>query len=195
MPRTPSHKLPAAALAALASCLLAACGGTSSANSSASRQAANEQKMVKFAQCLREHGVNASTSGGGGLNVTAGGPGNPANKQSLDAAQSACSRYRPTDQGAAKMSPAERAARVDQIYKFARCMREHGVEVSTQTQGNGPIGIQIKGSGPQNPTFEAAQKACESFMPKPPGGGLTTGPKGGAPSQGSGLSMQSAPAG
>jgi hypothetical protein len=198
MSTTLFNKWSAVALAGLASFLLAACGGSSSANDAASRQAANEQRLVKFAQCLREHGVNATPQGGGSLSVTGGSAGSPMNKQAMQAAMNACSRYRPTDEGAAKLSPAERAARVDQVYKFARCMREHGIEVTTETRGGGgAVGVQLKGTGPGNPRFEAAQKACESFMPKPPGGRLRTGGPGpgGGPGGSGGATLQVTPGG
>jgi hypothetical protein len=196
MSKAGSHKLAAAALAALASCVLAACGGTSSASSSASQQASEEAKAVKFAQCLREHGLVAETakgSRGGGPALKIGGPGSgsPINKQSVDAAMNACKRYRPTKQGP-KLSPAEKAARVDQTYKFARCMREHGINVRTETSNGGDsVGIQLQGSGPGNPGFEAAQKACEKYMPLK--GGARTGP-GGRPGPG-GQTLDAVPAG
>ena len=191
-----SHKLPAAALAALMSCAVAACGSTSSADSG-SGQASDETKAVKFAQCLREHGIEADAakgapSGAPALTLRAGGPGSggsgaPAN---LEAAQKACSRYRPSEQGP-KQSPAERAARVDQLYKFARCMREHGVEVKTEVQnGGGAVGIQLKGVNPRSPGFQSAQKACEAFMPFKGPRRSGVGPPAGVPGPGSG-SVQS----
>ena len=82
--------------------------------------------------------------------------------------------------GAEKLSPAERARREDQVHEFARCMREHGVEVQTQTSnGEFRIGINANGVNPESPAFKAAQKACESYMPKPPGG-RAGGPKAGS---------------
>ncbi|HEY4429355.1 MAG TPA: hypothetical protein VGN08_14230 [Solirubrobacteraceae bacterium] len=196
MSKAGSQKLAAAALAALASCVVAACGGSSSPSSSASQQATNEAKAVKFAQCLREHGLAAETAkapGGAGpaLKLSGGGGGTPINKQSVEAAMTACKRYRPTEQGP-KLTPAERAARVDQTYKFARCMREHGINVKTETSGGGnSVGIQLQGgTGPGNPGFEAAQKACEKYMPFK--GAKRTG--GGPPGPG-GQALDAVPAG
>ena len=75
---------------ALASLVLAACGGSGSKASASSSQG-NEQQILKFTRCMREHGVNISTPNGAGgpINVTGTSP------QVMEAAQKACARYRP----------------------------------------------------------------------------------------------------
>ena len=163
---------------ALASLVLVACGGSGS-SPNASTKTDNEQQTLNFTRCMREHGVNISTPngpGGGPINVTGTSP------QVMEAAQKACARYRPQG-GPEKLSPAERAAREDAVQSFARCMRSHGVEVQAQTQGGAVrIGVHMN-NAKENPAFQAAQKACESYLPKPPGG-RAGGPKpgGGGPS-------------
>jgi hypothetical protein len=177
---------------ALASVALAACGGSGS-KTNASAKTDNEQQILNFTRCMREHGVNISTPngpGGGPIKITG------TNPQVMEAARKACVRYRP---GGApeKLSPAERAAREDQLREFARCMRSHGVEVQTQT-GNGAvrIGINANGVRPESPAFQAAQKACEGYLPKLRQAGRTAGPRsgsGGGPStESSGSSSGSA---
>ena len=166
---------------ALASLVLVACGGSGS-SPNASTKTDNEQQTLNFTRCMREHGVHISTPngpGGGPINVTGTSP------QVMEAAQKACARYRPQG-GPEKLSPAERAAREDAVQSFARCMRSHGVEVQAQTQGGAVrIGVHMN-NAKENPAFQAAQKACESYLPKPPGG-RAGGPKQG----GGGPSMQS----
>src|ERR1700731_4507892 len=74
------------------SLLLAACGG-SAPKATATQE--NEEKLVKFAKCMREHGVSVSTSpasGGGELKVQ----GTKLNPQAMEAAQNACKRYQPS---------------------------------------------------------------------------------------------------
>ena len=46
---------------------LAACGGSGN-NATAAQD--NEQKLVKFAKCMREHGVNVSTPTSGTIRIT-----------------------------------------------------------------------------------------------------------------------------
>jgi hypothetical protein len=155
---------------------LSACGGSGS-NATAAQD--NEQRLVSFAKCMREHGVQVSTPTSGQLRIT--GRGTPANPRALDAAQNACKRYAPAA-GREKLSPAERAARQDQLLKFARCMREHGVNVPDPETGGGRLSLKIQGINPSSPAFQAAQKACQGLMPKPPGG--FTGAPGGPPGAG-----------
>ena len=169
---------------ALASLVLVACGGSGS-SPNASTKTDNEQQTLNFTRCMREHGVNISTPngpGGGPINVTGTSP------QVMEAAQKACSRYRPQG-GPEKLSPAERAAREDAVQSFARCMRSHGVEVQAQTQGGAVrIGVHMN-NAKENPAFQAAQKACEGYLPKPPGGragGLKPGSGGGPSTDSSG---------
>ena len=136
---------------ALASLVLAACGGSGSKASASSSQG-NEQQILKFTRCMREHGVNIST------------PNGPFGRREF-----------------------LRAAREDQVQSFARCMRSHGVEVQAQTQGGAVrIGVHMN-NAKENPAFQAAQKACESYLPKPPGG-RAGGPK---PGSGAGPSTES----
>jgi hypothetical protein len=167
---------------ALAGLALAACGGSGSNPNASDPKTGNEQQTLNFTRCMREHGVNISTPNGAGgpINVTGTSP------QVMEAAQKACSRYRPQG-GPEKLSPAERAAREDAVQSFARCMRSHGVEVQAQTQG-GAVRIGVHANAKENPAFQAAQKACESYLPKPPGGraGGLKGPGGGPSTDSSG---------
>jgi hypothetical protein len=157
-----------------ASLALAACGGSAS-GSAATQEKEKEKDLVKFAQCMREHGVNVSTpsSGSGEIKIT--GTGSANNPHSLEAAQSACKRYQPSA-GKQNISPAERAALEDASLKFAQCMRSHGVNVPNPTTSAGAAGFSIRIQGgpgsvnPSSPSFQAAQKACQGLMPKPPGG-------------------------
>lgn len=167
---------------ALASLALAACGSGTKPSPSASQD--HEQQILNFTRCMREHGVNVSTPngpGGGPIRINGTSP------QVMEAAQKACARYRPQG-GKEKLTPAERAAREDAVQSFARCMRSHGVEVQAKTEGGGVgIGVHLNGNPKENPAFQAAQKACEGYLPKPPGG-RAGGPK---PGDGGGPSTES----
>ena len=77
----------------------------------------------------------------------------------------------------------------EKLVKFAKCMREHGVDIHASTQGAGiQVGIQggpgSSGPKPDSPAFQAAQKACQGLLPGGgPGPGATTNkvnPKGGS---------------
>jgi hypothetical protein len=177
--------------AAIGCCLaLAACGGSGSNDPSgeASGRQAAEQKAVKFAKCLREHGVDAETGTGPNgrgfsLKITGGGPhtggpaaegpkGPPSTEGAKGAgpppqilrAMGACQKYRPLPRQE-DLSPAEKAQQAQKTLEFARCMRSHGVNVPDP----GPSGaLEMSNINPQSATFEDAQRACQHLMGKAP---------------------------
>jgi hypothetical protein len=192
-----------AVLGALAASLaLAACGGSgTSTNSVASAEKTREQKFLTFTKCLREHGIKVSAPTGGGPVKVEGGVGS-ITPQTFEAAQKACRKYAPFDRP--NLTPQQRVEREEAVQKFARCMREHGIKVEAKTSDSGAgIGIRIHrgegGPNPESPAFEAAQKTCQSLLPKPPGGfkgaagGPTTARSGGGPGGGPRLGFQVGP--
>jgi len=77
------------------------------------------------------------------------------------------------DPSASPSSPASAAPSVDPadaMLAYARCMREHGVDMpDPKVDSNGGVFMGIEGgegNGPDQDTLIAAQKACESLMPK-----------------------------
>ena len=92
----------------------------------------------------------------------------------MDAADKACRKYleavKPPEMSEEQQKEFREAALAN-----ARCMREHGIDFPDPTFGaNGEARVRIgRGSGidPESAKFKAAEKACESTMPKPPGGG------------------------
>jgi cytochrome c553 len=159
---------------------LAACGGSKSPASAAAAERSNEQqdeaKLAKFAKCMREHGVEASTSkgpDGHGFGLQIKGKAG-AGRVAMEAAQRACKRYQPQPKKV-NLSPQEKVAQEEAVTKFAKCMREHGVDVHASTS-NGRVQLQVGGPGssggpnPESPAFQAAQKACQSLLPFRKGG-------------------------
>jgi hypothetical protein len=159
-----------AALGAIAaSLMLAACGGSSpSSTSSAAKEQQAEVKFADFAKCLREHGIEAETAtgpGGEGHGLRIKGAGGPAK---MEAAQKACKKYQPEPQKL-NLSPQEKVERAEAVEKFAKCMREHGVEVHASSS-EGRVSIQIGGKpgvgpNPGSPAFQKAQSSCQGLLP------------------------------
>ena len=181
------------ACAAAASLALAACGG-SNPSSAASQESTKQADAARFARCLREHGVEVSASASGQLNIH--GSAGQANPNQLEAAQNACRRYAPAHKE--NLTPAERAQAEDAVLKFAQCMRSHGVQVPNPTfsSSGGGFAIRIQGGpgkiNPASPGFQAAQKACQSLLPKPRGGkgsGPSTSTSGSGSSSGAALGV------
>jgi hypothetical protein len=170
-----SRRLPLTPLATLgmivAALALAACGGSSSSPTDSSTQASEQQAEVKladFARCLREHGIDATTAtgpGGEGHGLQIKGAGGP---EKMEAAQKACKKYQPEPQKL-NLSPQEKVERAEAVEKFAKCMREHGIEVHASSS-EGRVSIQIHGKpgagpNPESPAFQKAQQSCQRLLP------------------------------
>ena len=198
-----SHRPPLFLLTALsvasASLLLAACGGSSpSSTSAAEKEQQAEVKFADFARCLREHGINAEAAtvpgGAHGLKINGpagSGPSTVKGPLAMEAAQRACKKYQPEEQKV-NLSPQEKVERAEAVEKFARCMREQGVELHASSS-EGRISIQIHGKpsaggpNPGSPSFQKAQKSCQGLLPfkgKGRPGAQRTGAPGGTESSG-----------
>jgi hypothetical protein len=189
---TRSPLLLAAVGAALA---LGACGSSDddggSPTSGASRQDKAFEGALKFSKCMRDHGVDfpdPQRVGSGGIKIT-GRNINP-NYPKTKSAQSACQKYMQIG-GGETIDPARRAKLQESALKFARCMREHGVDMpDPQLSGKGGLTFQAgpgsgggnsgpgKGKGlgvnPDSPKFKAADKACNHLLGDREGPGAST---------------------
>jgi hypothetical protein len=134
-----------------------ASAGTPSAAPPASGSAASglsqQEKALKFAQCMREHGVPMDDPDpGGGMGMKVGGPG--IDQAKVQAAQQACRQYSPFGEG----GPQQDAARAERLRKFAQCMRDNGVPSFPDPDGGM---MRIEQSVATDPDFPAAQQKCE----------------------------------
>lgn len=122
--------------------------------------AAEQDAMVKFAQCMRQHGINMpdpTPGGGGGRAQVQAIPGvkanDPAAMQKMQAASTACDKLLPNG-GKPTAQDEQRQL------KFAQCMRAHGVDIPDPNPNpTGPqngISINI-----DDPKTKAALSACE----------------------------------
>lgn len=187
--------------AALALCLLAAaCGGTSgeggdgvasagggkaSSAGDKKKKADPQQAGLDFARCMREHGVDVPDPRGtdGGMVLIGPGPGDggaalgvepPAG---FEEANKACRHFLEDliQNGGGVVDLKEQ----DRAVKFARCMREHGVDMPDPDFSKGGVQIQIgEGFDPGSERFKAAQRACGSLFG--PGSGPAPAPAAGA---------------
>jgi hypothetical protein len=151
-------------------------GGTPESGES---RAAAQQKLVKFAQCMRTHGepeFPEPTEGNIEIHSQNGHGPNPESSQ-FKAAEKACSKYAPSK---VAPSPAQQAKIQEQALKFSECMRSHGVPNFPDPKfSGGGTRVTLKAGGssginPSSPQFQAAQKACQSNLPGK-GAGLHVG--------------------
>ncbi|MEU7878886.1 hypothetical protein [Microbispora bryophytorum] len=132
-------------------------GGGTTTGPSASAPADRQEAQLKFAQCMREHGVDIPDPGPDGRVRIIGKKGDEA---SMQKAMQAC-RHFMKDAVGDKLGGDDPEAR-DRMVKFAQCMREHGIDMPDPAPGQG---IQIKIKRGQEKAMEEAQKACEEFAP------------------------------
>jgi hypothetical protein len=149
----------ARALAALAglvgvAVLAAGCGGSSpgvanvshststsstsrSGSGSAPTRAQIENEAVKFAQCMRSHGVTTfrdPTAHGLKISITPG----HATSSALQSAETACRHLLPSG-GPSSESTAPSQAQIDALLAFARCLRSHGFPGFPDPTGSGHL--------------------------------------------------------
>ncbi|WP_238009845.1 hypothetical protein KZZ52_15065 [Dactylosporangium sp. AC04546] len=124
-----------------------------------------KQRALKFAECMREHGVDMPDPNGaeflGGEGVEG------VSKDKLNAATEACRQYMPTDNELRTPS----AQDVEQMRKLAQCMREHGIANFPDPGPDGSVSLGGTGIDPKDAAFKAAEEACKDLRLKPSGSG------------------------
>ncbi|WP_327045841.1 hypothetical protein OG320_29885 [Microbispora sp. NBC_01189] len=130
---------------------------TAEATPSASASTDLREAQLKFAQCMREHGVDMPDPDADGRVRITGRKGQEATTRE---AMRACEHFMKNAVGdrAGAGDPRER----DRMLKFAQCMREHGVDMPDPKPGEGLL---VKVKPGQEKTLETAHKACEEFAP------------------------------
>ncbi len=141
-------------------------GGATPTASPSTGPSDRAEAMQKFAQCMRDHGIDMEDPEPGQPITFKGGPGD---KEKMDKAQKACQQYMP---GGGELQTPD-PAMLDQVRKYAQCMRDHGVDMP-DPDPNEPGKITINGGpDPDSQAFKDAQSACQSLMPSPRGKSTT----------------------
>ncbi|MGX7674610.1 hypothetical protein [Plantactinospora sp. DSM 117369] len=140
-------------------------GGGAGATPTATASVSSDERALKFAQCMRDQGIDMSDPGPDGEGFL--GEGDAVNKDKVKAATEACRQYMP-DGGELRQPSAEE---VEQLRKFAQCMRDKGVASFPDPAADGLMDIRSAGIDPESATYEAAEKACNDLRPDGPGAG------------------------
>ncbi|MEW9531509.1 hypothetical protein [Microbispora sp. NPDC049125] len=125
--------------------LVVGCGAIPGLGGDAKRH----DQLVKYAQCLRQQGVNASDppAGDDSFNLDA----RKVPKDKLEAALETCKKYRPQEEPPS-------AEDLDRMRKTAACLRRNGVEASDPTAAEPGIHI---GEPPPGKDVDAIMAACQ----------------------------------
>jgi len=120
--------------------------------------------MLKFAHCMRSHGVGDFPEPSSNGTITVGGT--LSQSPQFQAADQTCHKLLPNG---GVPTAAQRAQGLDQLLKVSVCMRAHGISDFPDPTANG-IEIPIRKGmptdlDPNNPGFQSAEKACQRFGP------------------------------
>jgi hypothetical protein len=124
---------------------------------------------------MRKHGVtNFPDPNGQGVIQLSSGTGIDPQSPTFRSAQTACQKLLPNG---GRPTPAQQAQMQQKLLAFSTCMRAHGVKDFPDPSNDG---LSLKGGpgsdlNPDNPQFQAAQKACQGNLPFKPLRGSTTG--------------------
>lgn len=130
---------------------------------------------AKFSACMRKHGVaNFPDPNGQGVIQIHSGMGIDPRSPAFQSAQSTCRKLLPNG---GQPTPAQQAQRQQQMLALSKCMRAHGIK-DFPDPSNGGLQVHVTpGSdlNPNNPQFQAAQKACQGNLPFKAGGTASGG--------------------
>jgi len=157
-------------------------------SSTAAKKTSNDsqQSALKWADCMRQHGVQVSdpntksgiTVGSGSGSDSGPNPEDP----TFQAAATACQKYL---EQALTDRPQNNSALQQRFLSYARCMRQHGIADFPDPSGSGGS-ISFGGSSaggdldPNSPDFQKASQACASILVGSGGGpGPASGSTGG----------------
>ena len=171
----------------IAATALAGCAGQSGAAPKGSpTPAQREQAFLKFAQCMRDHGIqmpDPTTESNGNLQMSR--PtnvkfDNQADRQKLRTASDAC---RSNLKGVVQQfTPQQRAQFQDNLLKLAQCMRSNGVNMPdpnfSENSNNGAPGGQRGFFGGINRNDPKVRQALQTCRTKVFGGQAGNGPFG-----------------
>jgi hypothetical protein len=129
-----------------------------------------QQAALDFARCMREHGVNmpdpeVDEQGRIRVRIGGGAPGSGArpDPEKFEAAQKACGGLMGGGDDDRKLDPADR----DAMVAFARCMREHGIDMPDPTGEGGLVMRKDDDKGgpdPDSERFRQAEQACDHHL-------------------------------
>jgi hypothetical protein len=178
--RTRTQALAICAAAALLGVIAAGCGASKPAASSKSasgRIAAGAPSgsatgspadthrvaAIKYARCMRSHGVNVLDPDQNG-NIQIAAPNTP--KPVINRAQKACQALRSASLGPG-MNAQQHAQALAQFTRFTRCMRAHQIPMADPITGpQGAVGYYVpQGISPSSQLYKNAEAACKHLLP------------------------------
>jgi hypothetical protein len=144
---------------------VASAGGGAAAGPSASAEpVSDDERRLKFAECMRENGVDVpdpEPGGDGGMRVLLGEGVDP---QKARAAMEKCRSHLPNGGEGMRLDPEQ----LENLRKLAQCMRDNGVEDFPDPSADGTVqfGGGDRNIDPNDPTVRAAMEKCQQYAPR-----------------------------
>lgn len=156
MTTLPFRRLAPLLAATLAAVTLAACGSDSD---SARTGAGDDEQRLAFQDCLRAEGIDAEIAADGRMAVRASREADAGGTR--DGGEEVFERCRrETGWAPPEPSEAEQQEMRDRALEFARCMREHGVDMADPAGGRVTLRVDESNAA----SVERAQRACGELM-------------------------------
>jgi uncharacterized protein (DUF305 family) len=138
-------------------------GGTTTNSSSGSGEASPKDRReaeLKFAQCMRDHGVDMPDPVNGRFDLKV----KPGDQKNAEEAQKSCGKI--LQNVAPRLSEEQQAKMRQAALDYAKCMREHGIDMADpQFQEGGGMTMRMpEHTREDDPKFKDAQKACEPIL-------------------------------
>jgi hypothetical protein len=176
-----------ALLLTLCAVALGACGGDDDNDNASASENSREEAGLRFAECMREHGIDVPDPQPGGGSIELGrsdGPGgdgpdtqgaiggapldldDPDTQRAMEACQDELGEAAP------ELSAEDEQEMRDAALRYAQCMREHGIDFPDPQFSEGPGGGLLTRLGgenidPESPAFREANEACQDELPGP----------------------------
>jgi hypothetical protein len=126
-------------------------------SASASSSANAQDAQLKFAQCMRENGVNVKDpEPGQPVHVTISGG---ADSGKLEKATQKCQHF--LQEGGVASGGNDQAGQ-DAMLKYAQCMRKNGVNMPDPKPGGG---LKLQAPQGSQEKIQAAEKKCQQYLP------------------------------
>jgi hypothetical protein len=141
-------------------------GGSATSTTTAGGRQDDMQKALNWARCMRQHGVNMPDprfdAQGRMLPPEPAAVPNAQAKLKSKAAEQACKQYEPS--GGPPTHPPGAQER-QQALAFARCLRQHGINVPDPQIDATGIHLLPEGMDEDDPRLRAPRQACRQYLP------------------------------
>ncbi|MEV0645455.1 hypothetical protein AB0I28_09335 [Phytomonospora sp. NPDC050363] len=148
-----------------------ASAGGDGAEPSSSAALTNEEAALRFAECMREQGIDVPDpdpdEDGFRMRLPEG-----VDPEAAKAATEVCKEFMPHGGEPPALNPED----LEKLRRFSQCMRDNGIEEFPDPSGDGG-GIQADEGAfdPESPEFKAAEETCAAYRPEGPvNGGVVT---------------------